>query len=323
MSLTANMRSKMSRRVKGFLQGGPETKMYTSLLLQGRMASWRVRDLHQIQSLQDVEFKVFSQWGEDGIIDWLIERACIPSSLHTFVEFGVETYREANTRFLMENRNWRGLIMDGSQGSLDYLKSDPLFWQYNLATKASFITRENINGLISEAGFSGNIGLLSIDLDGVDYWIWDAIEVIKPIICICEYNAIFGDMFPISVPYSSDFVASSKHYSCLYAGASISALRYLADKKGYTFLGTTQAANDAFFVRNDYAHHFDKSPSNITALPSKSRGSRNEKGKLSFVGGIERYDSISHLSVIRVDTGESVMLADLKPIYSEDWLSRM
>ena len=85
-----------------------------ALLLQGRIASWLVRSKETITSLRDVEFKVLSQFGEDGIIDWIIERSQMPDHLHSFIEFGVELYDEANTRFLLENRNWRGLIIDAN-----------------------------------------------------------------------------------------------------------------------------------------------------------------------------------------------------------------
>lgn len=85
-----------------------------ALLLQGRIASWLVRSKETITSLRDVEFNVLSQFGEDGIIDWIIERSQIPDRLHSFIEFGVELYEEANTRFLLENRNWRGLIIDAN-----------------------------------------------------------------------------------------------------------------------------------------------------------------------------------------------------------------
>jgi len=95
---------------KSWLIDGMQSLAMDNQMLMGRMASWQVRSMDVVSSLQDVEFKVSSQWGEDGIIDWLIERAGIPPALHSFVEFGVENYREANTRFLLQNRNWRGLI---------------------------------------------------------------------------------------------------------------------------------------------------------------------------------------------------------------------
>ncbi len=122
----------------------------TSLLLLGRMSSWQVRAMQMIDSLREVEFKVFSQLGEDGIIDWLVERAAIPAALHSFVEFGVENYREANTRFLLQNRGWRGFIMDGRPDMASVLLSDHryLSWAYDLTGKSTFITRENINALL-------------------------------------------------------------------------------------------------------------------------------------------------------------------------------
>ncbi|HEY6375509.1 MAG TPA: hypothetical protein VIX90_08285, partial [Edaphobacter sp.] len=152
------------------------------------MASWNVRSREVISSLQDVEFKISSQWGEDGIIDWLVERANIPPSSRTFIEFGVEDYREANTRFLLQNRNWRGLIMDGDSTMVKTITTEPLALAnylslalaHDVTARQAFITRENINDLISSSGFSGEVGLLSIDIDGNDYWVWEAIEIVRP-----------------------------------------------------------------------------------------------------------------------------------------------
>jgi hypothetical protein len=298
--------------------------MADTLQLQGRMASWQMRSQKVISCLQDAEFTVSSQWGEDGIIDWLIEQAEIPAISQSFIEFGVETYRQANTRFLLQNRNWRGLIMDGSSAMVAAVRDDKLDWKHDLTVRPAFITRENINDLISSAGFRGNIGLLSIDLDGNDYWVWEAIDIVRPIICICEYNAVFGDLYPIGTPYDNGFNRTKAHPSNLYFGASIAALRSLAAKKGYRFVGTTTAGNDAFFVREDYAEKFvDGSLRNIRALPSRFRESRDEAGKLNYIGGLERVKHIAALPVVNVETGETVRLGDLEPVYSKEWLEMM
>ena len=295
-----------------------------TLQLQGRMASWQVRSQQAISSLRDVEFKVSSQWGEDGIIDWLIERAEIPPISQSFIEFGVETYRQANTRFLLQNRNWRGLIMDGNSTMVATVKEDNLAWKHDLTVRPAFITRENINDLISSAGFGGDIGLLSIDIDGNDYWVWEAIHVVRPIICICEYNAVFGDVHPISTPYDRSFNRTKAHPSNLYFGASIAALRSLAAKKGYRFVGTTSAANDAFFVREDYARQFvDRSLQHIQALPSLVRESRDASGQPTYIRGLERLKHISTLPVVNVETGNAVRLGELESVYSKEWLERM
>lgn len=298
--------------------------MGETLQLSGRMASWQVRARKTITNLQEVEFRVNSQWGQDGIIDWLIEQAEIPGAAHTFIEFGVEDYRQSNTRFLLQNRNWRGLVMDGDPGVVEAVKSDGLAWRYDLTAKSAFIARENINDLITDAGFGGEIGLLSIDIDGNDYWIWEALHVVRPILCICEYNAVFGDMHAISTPYDPSFARAKAHPSNLYFGASIAALRYLAAQKGYQFVGTNLSGNDAFFVRDDYAARIlESSLQSVRALPSLFRESRDASGRNTYVSGVERLQQISGLPVIQIDSGKTISLGELQSVYSDEWMQLM
>lgn len=293
-------------------------------LLTGRMACLEVRSRNSLTSLADAEFKVSSQWGEDGIIDWLIERADVPPASRSFIEFGVETYRESNTRFLLQNRNWRGLIMDGSSAMVDAVREDGLAWTHDLTAQPAFITRDNIDDLIRSAGFAGEVGLLSIDIDGNDYWVWEAIRVVEPIIVVCEYNAVFGDVHAISIPYEADFNRVQAHFSYLYAGASIAALRQLAARKGYSFAGTNSAGSNAFFVREDYARRFvESSLKNIRALPSLIRESRDESGRMDYIAGTRRLERISALPVVNVLTGETHRLGDLEGMYSREWLELM
>jgi len=298
--------------------------MGESIQLSGRMASWQVRTRNIIANLQEVEFRVSSQWGQDGIIDWLIERAEIPSKARTFIEFGVEDYRQSNTRFLLQNRNWRGLIMDGHPALATAVCRDGLAWRYDLTALRAFITRDNINDLIQGAGFGGEIGLLSIDIDGNDYWVWEALHAVDPIICICEYNAVFGDLHPICTPYDRHFDRTKAHPSNLYFGASINALRSLAAKKGYRFVGTNSAGNDAFFVREDYAGRVvGNALQAVRSLPSLFRESRDESGRNTYVGGAERLRQILGLPVSHVETGNIITLGELDTVYSDEWLQLM
>ena len=103
-----------------------------------------------------MEFKVTSQWGEDGIIEWLVSHIPLPN--HRFVEFGVENFTEANCRYLQANRNWKGLIFDGSAAHMQDVRASPHYWQYDLTAVNSFITKDNIDGLICENGFAGPLG---------------------------------------------------------------------------------------------------------------------------------------------------------------------
>lgn len=182
-----------------------------------------------IHNVQLAEFKVFSQWGDDGIIQFLVDYLDIENK--TFIEFGVQNYTEANTRFLLINNNWTGLIMDGSEENMNYVKHDDIYWQYQLTAIPVFITTENINNLIIENGFEGEIGLLHIDIDGNDYWVWKEITSISPIIVIVEYNSIFGVDNTWTTPYRPDFQRTEAHHSNLYFGASLAALCDLADEK--------------------------------------------------------------------------------------------
>lgn len=197
-------------------------------------------------ALQDHEFKVWSQWGEDGILQHLLRHVQVPNKV--FVEFGVENYTEANTRFLLTQHQWSGLILDGSAEHIASIRRDPIYWRHNLKAINAFITRENINDLLRENGLSGEIGLLSVDIDGNDYWVWEAITEVQPALVIAEYNSLFGPDRAVTVPYEPAFRRAEAHTSTSYYGASLAALAGLARRKGYAFVGSNSAGNNAFFI---------------------------------------------------------------------------
>lgn len=291
------------------------------LLLSGRQACRQLRNLQNIELLEDVEFRVFSQWGEDGIIEWILQN--LPVKPKTFIEFGVENFREANTRFLIENRNWKGLVMDGSEENMRALRNSRLHYRYDLTAASEFITRENINQLICKYGFSGDLGILSIDIDGNDFWVLEAIDCVNPSIIICEYNPILGDKFPITVPYDPSFTRFKAHHSGLYFGASIAAIKALAERKGYEFLGTNSNGINAFFIRRDLFPRLQPLIASQKAHPSLHRDSFNERGDLTSAGGLRRYDLIKHLPVVRVDSGEEIIFESLGLPYTPEWLDEM
>lgn len=292
-----------------------------SLLLQGRMAARALPSGRRIRTLADVEFRVFSQWGEDGILEWLVAQVSVPNE--RFVEFGVETFREANCRFLLQNRNWKGLVLDGSEQNIAALKLERLFWMYDLTAIPAFVTAENIDRLIEGAKFAGPLGILSIDIDGNDYWVWKAIRSVDPAIIACEYNPIFGDTRAITIPYSPRFQRLDAHRSGLYFGASIGALKRLAQEKGYTFVGTNSNGINAFFVKNELAGPVLDLIDDTRAYPSRHRDSRNDTGQLSFVGGTERFALVREMPVVDVDTGRTIVLGDIEKPYSDEWLQGM
>jgi hypothetical protein len=195
------------------------------------------------------EFSVYSHAGEDGIIQFLTQN--LPITTQTFVEFGVEDYREANTRFLLAKDRWSGLVMDGDAANIDRIRRDPVFWNSDVEAVAAFVTRENVNDLITDAGMSGDIGLLSVDVDGNDYWIFDAISAVIPAIAIVEYNYRFGPTRSVTIPYDPAYVRRHEDASWLWGGASLEALNRAATRKGLSLVGCNTFGNNAFFVRDD------------------------------------------------------------------------
>ena len=279
------------------------------LINLGRLQAENNKNKKNIKSLEEVEFQVFSQRGEDGILQYIISQVVVPNKI--FIEFGVENYTESNTRFLLINDNWSGLVIDSDKRNIKFIKSDFIYWKYDLTAYHSFITSGNINRLINEFTDCQDIGLLSIDIDGNDYWIWAAIDVIKPRIVICEYNSVFGPDAKVSVPYSPGFAKNKAHYSNLYFGASLPALRHLAEKNGYDFIGTGEAGVNAFFVRKDISAPFPKYKENEGFRFSANRDSKDKKGRLSFLRCNERLSVIKELPVVDVVSGEIHVIKDL------------
>lgn len=251
--------------------------------LQEALGRVEMRQLALIKNrdLYDYEFKVFSQWGEDGIIQFLIKNISIENEI--FVEFGVGDYTEANTRFLLKHANWSGLIIDGSEQNIQIIKQSELPWRYDLRIECSFITKNNINKLIANHNIVGDIGVLSIDIDGNDYWVWNAIDCIRPRVVICEYNSLFGFEKPVTIPYDDKFVIMEAHFSGLYWGASIAAFDFLAKQKGYSLVGSNSVGNNVFFVRDDVIGDIPTYTPRQAYVKSKFKISRSQDGELSFL----------------------------------------
>ena len=271
------------------------------LLATGRLLSQSSRARGRLAALSEVEFSVFSQFGDDGIIQWLIEHLDLPSK--TFIEFGVENYRESNTRFLMMNDNWSGLVMDGSASSVEEIRRADYYWRHELEAVCAFVDQSNINALLSASAMPRDVGLLHIDLDGNDYWIWKAIDVVDPAIVILEYNSIFGLERAITVPYDPHFVRSVAHPSHLYFGASLRAIYQLSKARGYAFVGCNSAGNNAYFVRHDKLNDVVREVALEDGyVCSKYRESRGSDGELSFLTGGQRLAVLQGQPVFNVIT---------------------
>jgi hypothetical protein len=204
--------------------------------------------------MQDKGFKTFSQYEEDGLLLYLI--AQLENPVKTFLEFGSDDGINSNSANLHFHHNWTGLFIDGNERAISRGRYFYKKWG-NPAVEAprfvhSLITRENINALIKQGGLSGEIGVLSIDIDGNDYWVWEAIQVINPQLVIIETHNEFG-LHDIVVPYDPTYFYPGKHPD--YHGASPIAMTKLANHLGYRLVACNELGFNFIFLRNDLAMH--------------------------------------------------------------------
>lgn len=187
------------------------------------------------------ERKVYSQHGEDGLMAALFDR--IGTCNEFFVEFGVEDGSECNTRYLKES-GWHGLWMDGSGDNVD--------------VQREFVTAENVSALFRKYAVPHEFDVLSIDIDGNDLWIWEALDACyQPRLVVVEYNPTLGPTLNRTIDYDPSFVWDKTDYF----GASLKALDLLAAQKGYRLVCCNKMGVNAFFLRQDVLE-----PAGITAL---------------------------------------------------------
>lgn len=201
-----------------------------------------------VVALSEASFNIFTYHGEDGIIAYLLQKMSnVPK---TFVDIGAGDCIKSNCAALAEHFGWSGVFIDKDEKQLGIGKS---FYKNRLkqGAKINFVnaaaTGKNVNDIISGSGMKEQIGLLSIDIDGNDYWIWKAIEVVKPRIVVIEAKVEFGYHDAI-VPYGPH-----NHHAVhqMYNGASVEALKKLGETKGYKLVGANKQGYNLFFVRDD------------------------------------------------------------------------
>ena len=244
-------------------------------------------DLNQRTAMRNAEFKVYSKYGNDGLLLYIFSKIGVTN--RTFVEIGVEDGKECNTANLSLNLGWQGMIVDAKK---EWIEKARLYYK---STKVKpvhcSVTAENINQLLSDNGFKGEIDLLSIDIDGNDYWAWKAINVINPRVAVVEYNASLGYDKLLTIPYDPNFKTP---YRSSYHGASLAALKKLADSKGYILIGCESHGIDAFFVRKDIAHE-----KFIGLSPKEAYCPHSQR--LKDIGSTEKqFEKIKHLDFDQV-----------------------
>ncbi len=255
----------------------------------------------EFTSLQQADLKIFSQNGEDGIIDYILNKLSIVSP--NFVEIGVGNYRESNTRFLYNKTHPKGLIIDCEDNLKEKVKPHVNLWKGELKIHQDVITSNNINTILNNH-CDFNIDLFSIDIDSVDYWIISNLKSNISKIFVAEFNPIFGSDLEVTVPNIDGFNRNKYHYSNLCYGMSLRALIKLMDKKNYYFLGTNIQKMNAFFISKDFARKKFFSKIEIKDYSeytnSNIRDSRDRENNLNYLSGADKIKEIENCEVVNL-----------------------
>jgi hypothetical protein len=201
-----------------------------------------------LPTLQETGFRCFSQFEEDGKLLFIFAALGIPSG--NFVDIGAADGINSNCANLALNFGWRGVFVDGNLDKIregkEFYRKHPDTWVYPPKFVHAMVMRENINDILRTAAVPADVDLMSIDIDGNDYWVWDAIECVVPKVVIIETHIEFGTK-SIVVPYDKDYVYPGKHPT--YHGASPTAMMKLANKKGYRLIGSSDYGFNTIYVR--------------------------------------------------------------------------
>ncbi|MEM9345466.1 MAG: hypothetical protein AAGB26_02490 [Planctomycetota bacterium] len=229
-----------------------EVAAQKTLIQQYRLLASQGKE--HLPSFQDAGFRKYSQFEEDGIL--LLIFSLIAPINRTCVEICAANGKECNTANLIINHGWWGHLFDGNQenvqiGKQFYKDQKDCFLHPPQFTQA-WITAENVNEQIGSSGAKGPIDLLSLDIDGMDYWVWKAIDVIDPQVVVCETHNCIPPEKAWTVPYQPDFIFDND----AYRGVSLSGMTNLAKEKGYRLVGAHRFGFNAFFIKNGVGEEY-------------------------------------------------------------------
>ena len=275
------------------------------------------KNYSNVENLNDLDFRIFSQNGEDGILDYLLYQLKIEKP--KFLEIGVGDYSEANTRFIRDRSSTKGSIVDCIEDFENRVKKNVKLWRGELKIIKKEINSDNIKDIINDDNIFLNLDLFSLDIDSIDYWILEKLPKNFSKIAVLEFNPVFGNNLKISVPNFKSFNRSEYHHSNLCFGMSLKAAIDLMAEKNFYFLGTNLFKNNAFFVSNDYDKDIYFKNLKLDNLKDHTNAtfseSRDIDGNLNYLSGEKKIKAIEECEVIDLSDNK---LKKIREIYNFD-----
>ena len=312
--LLRNFRAIIKNRIRSFLGVSVIMSDIVELksIISQSVAFSAKSNFANIENLQDASFSIYSQFGEDGILYFLCNR--LDMRRPRILELGVGNFEECNSRFLAEHLQADVVVVDARTDLIKSVKALPLFWKNHLLPIEEWITPESIRALQETAKeFMGGIDILSIDIDGNDYWVAKEIDFREIEIVVVEYNPFFGCRRAISVPRDDTFDRRTAHFTWDYYGASLLAYVHLLEGHNFTFVGTNRQGTNAFFVKNIKVPLLGLSPVNSYEgfVNCPTRDARDLNARLSYKSFQQRIEDIRGLPVVDVVANTVISLGEL------------
>ena len=269
-----------------------------------------------LKKLHDAEVKVFSQWGEDGILDYLFTKLEI--SKPKMVEFGVGIFDECNSRFTAEFRNASVYMVDLNNDLTPNVLNKEIYWKNQLFPVIDHITPNNaLNHLNTAKTLMDGVDVLSLDIDGNDYWVLKALDLEAVSIVICEYNPIYGGEIECTIERNDEFDRVQEHYSRLHYGMSLKAAISLMGSKRFVFIGSNRAGNNAFFLKKELIHLLDITLPDVDNLKDfidwRVRESRDINGNLNYQGPQNSRKEIADCLVFNIENTKVIKVSQIYP----------
>jgi hypothetical protein len=309
-NISYHIRRKIGQKIAGLVNRPIEDTLKFSL---GQAHLRQIRFHYpQVKSLHEVDFGIFSQYGEDGILDYLLQRAGI--SKPRFFEIGTEDYSESNTRFLYQDSNTFGVIVDAMTDyeARVYKVLEGYRYKGEILPLQTFVTLDNILELYGQALKYGELDLFSLDIDGVDYWILKELPNRFAKIVVLEYNPYLGSKLEVTVPYAADFYRYNYHQTGLAFSASLAAMITLMREKGFAFAGTNLNNHNAFFIQEKLVSCLSFPPPDTCDLTpftvNYTREPRDAYGNLSYVAAKDRLQAIADVPFVDLKHPEKTSL---------------
>ena len=268
------------RELNRKLRAGSDAAQRTQYLLRQILENQLMAQISETEKFKDplrlhrYGRKVYSQNQEDGMIAEVFDR--IGTTTKRFIEFGVEAGVECNSAYLLM-QDWSGAWIEGSPETAAQARAN--FEGYPVEVINDYITVANADAMIADLSRGEELDLLSIDINSIDYWIWDAIKTVRPRLVLIEYNAIWPPFMRKTIAHQPGRPWDGSSYW----GASLGALEALGRSKGYCLVGCSLAEVNAFFVRQDLVgerfhapftaeNHYEPPRFEVTGMAGHRRG---------------------------------------------------